>query len=1082
MQGLKLFAGNRLETLVRTLSDHLSEPLTSPLAREVIVVQSKGMEHWLSMQLASRHGVCSNCSFPFPHTMMNLLFGQVLGELPGTSAFEPESMAWRIMAVLPGLLGSPGFETLQSYLADDLTGVKLYQLSDCLADIFDTYLVFRPGMILGWQSGTLSMPASARPLETWQCALWRAVSEGHGHEHPAALRERFLASLGPAAIPKLPERISLFGISSLPPFYLEVFHALSRFIPVSFYLLNPCREYWGDIRSRSEMARESLVRRETVRDLHLEEGNGLLATLGAVGRDLFDILQEYEAQEFDAFEDVEPDTLLKSVQRDILELASPGPEDGRVVGKGDLSIQIHSCHSPMREVEALRDALLALFDQDPGLRPEEVLVMSPDIELYAPFIQAVFDVPRKEPGFLPFAIVDRSLKASNTVADVLMALLDMSTSRFEASRVLELLESEPLRRRFGLAEGDIGLIERWVRETGIRWGIDASWKGENGLPAYPANTWDFGLDRMLLGYAMASEGGPGFAGVLPYDDIEGEGSLVLGSFLSFLGCLFERARDLGRARTLKEWSALLAGLLGEFFAVDEEAVPQVSGLRTLFRGLGDMEDRTGMTRPLRLDVIRAYLKTRIGAVAEGRNFLSGGMTFCAMLPMRSVPFKVVCLLGMNHDAFPRHRRAQGFDLIGHQPRRGDCNQRNKDLYLFLEALLSARSVFYASYLGQNLQDNSPIPPSVALSTLLEHVEGAYRDGEGGSVEGRLLTRHCLQAFNPRYFTGTGPLFSYSRENAHGARVLLQPGRTERVFLAGRLAEPGDEWRVVDVGTLCSFFRDPAKFLLKRRLKMAMPERPPFMEDFEPVEVADLERYRLMKQHVERLLAGMGPEESFGLMRMGGFLPHGLQGEIVLAEIHEESCRMVRAITRCTGGEQPAGRLVETRLGPFALTGSVRVYPGDRAVLYRPAKMKGFDLMSAWIHHLALCCTGEGVEARTWCIARDETREYRRPENCREILAALLETYWQGLTQPLPFFPETSWEYARALVEGKSPSADAAIEKAREFWDNPRGGKNESRSFSRSVCFPGADPLDERFRSMAEGLYGPLLRHGRKDRP
>ncbi|HOW99091.1 MAG TPA: exodeoxyribonuclease V subunit gamma, partial [Deltaproteobacteria bacterium] len=839
MQGLKLFAGNRLETLVRTLSDHLSEPLASPLAPEVIIVQSKGMEHWLSMQLASRHGVCSNCTFPFPHTVMNRLFRQVLDGLPEASAFEPESMAWRVMAVLPGLLDSPGFETLKSYLADDRTGVKLYQLSSCLADLFDTYLVFRPGMILGWQSGRLSMPGPARSVETWQCALWRAVSEGRGHEHPAALRERFLASLGPAAVPKLPGRLSLFGISSLPPFYLEVFHALSRFIPVSFYLLNPCREYWGDIRSRGEMAGMPLLRRETVQDLHLEEGNGLLASLGAVGRDLFDMLQEYEVCEFDAFEDVEPDTLLKSVQRDILDLVSPGPEDGRVVKEGDRSIQVHSCHSPMREVEVLRDSLLALFDSDPGLRPEDVLVMSPDIELYAPFIQAVFDVPRKDPDFLPFAIVDRSLKTSNSIADVLMAILDMSTSRFEATRVLELLESEPLRRRFGLAEGDITPIERWVRETGIRWGIDASWKRDRGLPDYPGNTWEFGLDRMLLGYAMTSEGGAGFAGVLPYDDIEGDSSLVLGSFLSFLRSLFERVRDFGRARTLHEWSALLEGLLAEFFAVEEEAASQVSGLRALFKGLGDMQDRAGMAQPLGLDVIRAHLKGRIGAVAEGRNFLSGGMTFCAMLPMRSVPFKVVCLLGMNHDAFPRHQRALGFDLIGRQPRRGDCNQRNKDLYLFLEALLSARSVFYASYLGQSMQDNAPIPPSVALSTLLEHVEGAYRDGEGKPVGDRIHTRHCLQAFNPRYFTGAGPLFSYSRENADAARALLQPGRTERAFLGDRLADPGDEWRVVDVGTLCSFFRDPAKFLLEHRLKMAIPGRPPFMEDFEPVEVTDL---------------------------------------------------------------------------------------------------------------------------------------------------------------------------------------------------------------------------------------------------
>ncbi|HNY66417.1 MAG TPA: exodeoxyribonuclease V subunit gamma [Deltaproteobacteria bacterium] len=1076
MQGLKVFSGNRLEILARRLSEDLSEPLTSPFAREIIVVQSKGMEHWLSMQLASSSGVCSNCYFPFPNTVMNHLFRLVLTDMPETPAFDTETMAWKVMAKLPGLLEEPGFETLKSYLDDDERGVKLYQLSTTLAGIFDSYLVFRPEMVLGWQSGELTMPEPYRTLEAWQSRLWRAVAEGREHEHLAALRESFLRQICPENVSLLPERISLFGISYLPPFSLEVFHALSRFIPVRFYLLNPCRQYWGDIRSKSEMARMSIRFRETVEELYLEEGNSLLAAFGSVGRDLFDILQDFEPQEVDAFAPIEPTTLLESLQADILDLKNPGDDERREVSGNDRSVQIHSCHSPMREVEVLRDNLLALFEADPELRPEEVLVMSPDIELYAPFIQAVFDVPAKDRDFIPFTVVDRSLKSSSTIADVVLAILEMAMSRFESSRVLELLESDPVRRRFGIAEGDIETIERWVRETGIRWGLDAAWKEAGGLPAFGENTWDFGLDRMLLGYAMTKDGGAGFARILPYDDIEGEGTQVLGSFLSFLQTLFESVRSLSQARTLGEWSSLLMGLLDDFFAVDEESVPQANALRAMFRGLSDMEAKAGLARPLSLEVIRSCLKDRIGAVVEGRNFLSGGVTFCAMLPMRSVPFKVICLLGMDHDAFPRQQRAKGFDLIGHAPRKGDCNLRNKDLYLFLEALLSARRVFYVSFLGQNMQDNSPIPPSVAVSTLLEHIDAGYCF-EGGQPAGqRILTSHCLQAFNPKYFTGAGGLFSFSRENARAAEVLVQPGSQERVFIAGPLPEPGEEWRTVDVASLCKFLGNPSRFLLVRRLMMALPEGPPALEDFEPVDLTDLQLYRLKREHIERLLAGLSHEDSFELMRMDGSLPHGMPGEIVLSRIREEAGALEHAIRACIAGAEPVSRLVELPLGPFTLTGAVRTYGRDRAVLHRPAKLKATDLLTAWVHHLALCAASDSPSARTFCIARDGVTEFTPPEDPRTILLAILEAYWQGQAQPLPFFPETSWAYAKAV--GKGGDRDEALRKAREAWEGTSNRQGESGDYAFSVCFQGRDPFDERFAGLALGLFGPLMKHRR----
>lgn len=1082
MQGLGLFAGNLLENLAIKLTENLQEPLSSPFEKEIIVVQSKGMENWLSMQLAERNGICSNCIFPFPSNMMDHLFRLVLPEVPEESLFGRALMSWRIMSLLPGLVENAGFESIRSYLRDDPKGMKLYQLSDCLADIYDSYVVFRPEMIMGWQQGSRAMPESAGRLEAWQSQLWKALAQDHGHEHMAALRERFISALNASSTRILPERISLFGISYLPPFYLEVFYALSFFIPVNFYLMNPCRQYWGDIRSRSEIARMTILYREAARELYLEEGNSLLAAMGSVGRDLFDILQDYEPREIDAFVDVSSETLLGRIQADILDLVAPKPDDAAPISPLDNSIQIHSCHSPMREIEVLKDNLLALFDEDPELRPEDIVVMSPEIEKFMPFIQSVFDVPKNSRAYIPFSVVDRSLKTSGALADVVLAILDLSLSRFEASKVLSLLESEPLRKRFGFREQDLEVISRWVWESGIRWGLDADWKLARGLPDFRENTWDFGLDRLLLGYAMTSDGRLGFKSILPYDDIEGDGSQVLGSFLTFLTSLFTLIRKMQEPHSLKWWSEELMGLLDRFFAVDESAVPQARAIRSVFTHLSGIFHHARFDGDVSLEVMRVYLKQKFGAIEEGRNFLSGGVTFCAMLPMRSIPFKVVCILGMNHNDFPRQQRAKGFDLVAHLPRKGDCHLRNKDLYLFLEALLSARKVFYVSYTGQNMQDNSSIPPCVPVSTLLDYLESGYRTEDGRPVREAVVRKHCLQAFNPRYFTGSEGLFSFSAENAEAAARLVSCEKQERTFISRRLTEPGDEWKTIDIAMLCEFFRNPSKFMLKRRLSMAFSGSISAPDDIEPVELTELELYQLRREHITHLLEGMDCDSSFELIRMGGYLPHGTPGDIAFCRIREESDSFVRTVINCISNAEPLTRLIDLQLGSFTLTGSLRTYGPDRIILCRPANVKPAYLFTAWIHHLVLCALSKGPECRSYYISRDETVEFAAVKNSMDILGTILDLFREGMARPLPFFPETSWKYA-ALSTGKGGSMpkEERLQKARHVWEGDRYSRNESEDFSYRICFKGRDPLDAEFEQLSLRLFGPLIEH-RKSSP
>jgi exodeoxyribonuclease V gamma subunit len=1081
MAGFRLYTGNRLERLAGRLAGVLEEPLSSPLEQEIIVVQSRGMARWLSMQLAREHGVCANCAFPFPNRVLADLFSRTIPDAKASKIFETDAMAFRIVDLLPGLLDQPGFETLKAYLEDDPAGMKLFQLGASLSELYRSYLIYRPGMVLGWQQGRMSQPESLSGLETWQCALWRLACGDQEGGHLASLRERFFDALETAQPGGLPERISLFGLSSLPRFHLEAFHALSRHVPVHVFALNPCRQYWGDIRSDREIAAMEEKTGLKEDELHLEEGNGILAAMGRAGRDLFDTLQNFELEEEELFDDIPGGSLLECIQADILDLRNTPAGSSRTAGTADISLQIHSCHSTMREVEVLRDNLLSLLEGDRELRPEDIVVMAPDVREYAPCIHAVFDVPRTSPLYLPYAVADMPPKDQGLLVNALLGILELSSGRFEATRVVALLECEPVRRRFGLNEADLDTILAWIRESGIRWGQDGAWKVEQGVPGSHENTWGFGMDRLLLGYAMTPEDGCGFCSILPCEGVEGDRFPVLGAFLDFVSTLFARTGSLREKRTAGLWAETLASVLEEFFEPDESLAAQMQSLRACFQRLAEIEQCAGLNRELSCEVIRAYLGKALGDPEEGGAYLSGGVTFCTAMAMRSVPFEVVCLLGMNHAVFPRQQRARGFDLIGRRPRSGDRSLRDEDLYLFLEALLSARSVFYVSYVGQSIEDNSPIPPAVPVSILLDYLDSGPGMGEGRSLQDAVLRKHCLQAFNPAYFSGKGRLFSYSRENAAAAATLARRDVQERVFVRERLPEPPEEWRSIDIGSLCRFYRNPSRFLLERRLSMGISEGSFSLDDCEPMELSELEKYTLRKGHAERLLAGRDPELSRRVMRMSGLLPHGAPGEVLFSRIHRETEEFVRSVKASTQDAGPIGRTVDLRLGRFGLTGSLSVYPPGRVVHYRPVRQKASDLLAGWIEHLALCSMSGGAGHGSCCIFRDRAVEFAWVENSPEILERLLEYYWEGISRPLPFFPETSREYAMPGSKTEM-SREERLKKARKKWLGSSSASGEVNDLACRICFPGLDPLSPEFEEVSLAVFGPLIAHERSFKP
>ncbi|MGL6315817.1 exodeoxyribonuclease V subunit gamma [Vibrio sp. WXL103] len=1062
-----VYHSNQIDVLKTLLVELIKrDPLPNPLQSEQILVQSPGMSQWLKMALADELGVAANIDFPLPATFIWNMFTQVLADVPERSAFNKEAMVWKLLTILPRQLEQEEFAPLKQYLSDDEQQLKLYQLAEKIADIFDGYLVYRPEWIASWEAG--QEVAELNGEHAWQPLLWQAlydytVSLDQSPYHRANLYEHFIDSLESyhGQVENLPQRLFIFGISSLPPRYLDALKALGEHIDVHLMFTNPCQYYWGEVRDRKFIAKlaakhrqhlvleqqrsqlegetpqlKGTIEQNTLDELHVDAvGNSLLASMGKLGRDNLYLLAQLESNEIEAFVDVERDSLLHHLQADILNLEEhqdderlASSEHKQVVSLADDSLSIHVCHSAMREVEVLHDQLLKMFERDPDLKPRDVIVMVADINAYSPAIQAVFGNAGAD-RFIPFSISDRTADKESPILNAFMQLLSLPEARCTASELLELLETPAIMRRFGLDYDDFQQAKHWVEQAGIRWGLSPSTATEFDLPATEQNTWQFGIERMLLGYAMMGEEQlfRSDAGIVsPYNEVQGLSAELAGKLAHYIESIAHFRAQLGQAQPLANWQQGVGELLETFFSPELEEEVALHGIRHTFAQLAQQLDDAGYDQSLEPIIIRQYLDSKLSGSRVSQRFLAGQVNFCTLMPMRSIPFKTVCLLGMNDGAYPRTVAPEGFDLMQGRTRAGDRSRRDDDRYLFLEALLSAQQSLYISYIGRSIQDNTERVASVLVTELLEYCQQNYClageshldvDSSGERLLKALTHHYSMVPFSRQSFLQG----SYAREwlpVVNGEQASKPCAHTM-----------GDFWLEVafpyqlDLVELQRFWRLPVQYFFNRRLQVVFDQLDNPLLDDEPFALDGLQSFQIKSELLDTLL-GTAPQEAAQALelfvtrkRAEGTLPVGAFGEMEFESNRVQIEALQQALQAVCAAplDDVEVRLSLTPNGasrPIELVGWLHQHYQSGLVRYRVGRIRAQDILAAWIDHLCLGGMGESKPTHLIGYYRKEgVVHWVIPaldnESCINYLTELVRLFTQGVNQPLSFFPATA---------------------------------------------------------------------------
>jgi len=1067
-----VYQSNRMEVLVDRLAEVVSTPLANPFAPETIIVQSRGMERWLAMQLADRLGIWANAAYPFPQKFIWDVFRDSFGSLPDSSAYDWANLEWKLMQILPSYLSYNEFAPIRRYLKDDQDDLKRFQLAARIARTLDQYVIYRPKLLQEWEAALqiksknknqLDLFETQLPHANWQAILWRDLVKETDSPHRAALRETFLKL--PDEKKAVPERVTLFGLSSIAPFHLDVLDQLSNLTEIHLFSMSPCKEYWADIRGRRFMRKMRLEGLDES-EMHFEQGNELLASLGGQGGDFQYCLQNCgNIHEEDLFEAPTETNTLGQLHHDIYNL-SPQRKSYLL----DESVQFHSCHSPMREVETLADRLTDILEQHPELEPRDVLVMAPDIEHYAQAIEAVFGTD------IPHSVADRSPRMVNEASEALISLIDILQSRFEAARVLEFLEHRLIQKRFGFEENDLTQIRKWAENLNIRWGRDEKHRADLHLPSFHESSWDHALTRLITGFMIGGEEPSFFQQVLTEPDIEGEMAELLGRLMECLQWLFRSAERIESKQSAEAWEKLLLDFLR---GREEDSDPEIArdwvSVSELFRQLKERHEIAEYSRPIPIDVLKHWLIREMEENRSDSPFLGGGVTCCNLVPMRSIPFRVVCLLGMNDGAYPRIQKPVSFDLLAiGQSERGDRSRREDDRYLFLEALLSARDIFYISFVGQSIRDNAEIPPSVLVSELLDQLGDMSRD--------RVL-KHPLQAFSPVLFQPEAEQdkpavmqrFSYSKTHCLAAETLLQE---DKLPCEPLLTTPweAEEIREVDLDDFCRFFESPAAWFM-RKSGFHFVEANDTLDDRIPQIPDSLMNYQLRQAFL------LDPAAAIKETRERGFLPPGQTGKRHSQVMEREAISFRRKLDPFQEGQAKTVD-IDLDLHGLRITGQIHDVYENHALAWRFGSWQKKHEMTSWVRHLLLIASTQKKSFSTVIIASNISAKGKKisawKEGPEELLKPLIETFLAGQISPLPFFPATSNAWMRKFFSTDNLSPEDALAAARGAWLGYASFIGDRDQYpAHQFLYRDVEPFDDEFKRLAALLAPPNWKYKTK---
>ncbi|MCK9224176.1 MAG: exodeoxyribonuclease V subunit gamma [Candidatus Muirbacterium halophilum] len=1013
---LFLYERTKLEELIQIFSQTYMSSKSDPFKKDVVIVQSQGMARWITRKSAEINGIFTNVEFMFPNAFIEKFFNGVFGDKYKPELISGKVNAFRIMNVLMDEREkNPNgiFKEIFDYVGDFET--RLFKISSVLSEIFENYQLFRPDLIRSFKHGDIDkfrkLFLDKKDEFERQFELYKRIMPEDLYDKSDVFYE-ICNNFSNLSLPDdFPDKIYIFGVSILPPYFLKVFEQISTVCEVHLFLMNPCTEYWIDIVSRKESAKKFLQAAKITgidnlqeNELHFYIGNSLLAEFGSMGREFFSQILEFSDEISDNLDsiDIKRDNLLHCIQHDISTL-SQGNKSEFVFKESDNSIIINSCHGIRRELEVLKDFILDVLDNNSDIHPSDIIVMAPDIHQYSQLIDSVFSDFYFD-NKISYSISDVALSEEDPIISTFLEIIEKATSKFTVSDVLSIMERPIIMQSFGFDEKSVEIIRYWIAELNIRFGFDDDF----------FNSWKHGIKRLITGYFSDCEEVL-WDEVTSYPYIEGEYALIAGNFAAFIDFLEDLSSKSNFKNTIEQWGFLFYEIIKKL----QDNSQDISKFNILINnidilcGENNIQKLSDFNEKISFDIIRTFLKRQFKNSLSSKGFLSDGITFSSMLPMRSIPFKVICLLGMNIDSFPGKEKKLEFDLVREKPKVGDRSKRKSDMYLFLETIMSVRDKLYISYNGQSEKDNSKKEPSVLVSIFIDYIKDYYH-GVNNKILDNVWIEHRLHGFHSIYFNKENMLYSYSSKNFDICLKRDNVINESFKFKQRELCEKID----FDISDILSFYKEPIIYFVKKILNIYDYNNANFDDEFEQYKIDNLERYFIRSKIYSELEKSNNKSDIYKILKFSGILPVNNFGKIDFEKEYE----IIKELFDLTYSENKTKTILnfQTDSG-FNFEGDFNIIQDENQFITF-SSFKGKYFLQAFISHIIASKLSQKPKKTVLYSINDyniKKTSFEYNDIVKDCFDYIINLFIKGQSFNIPLFSEAFLSYYDRFKKDKS---------------------------------------------------------------
>ena len=1051
---LTLYLSDSHEKLINKLLQVLKDSPQDPFIEQKIIIQRQGISSFLKNELVKKKGIICNLDLPFLNTFVHNTLEECLEEPPDFDFFQPSRMCWEIYSILKDI--QEDYEDIKQYIQGGQKTLKLFQLSEKVADVFDDYQIYRPNLLLKWKN-------CEEESDSWQAVVWRRLTEDR-----ISIKKGFKNFIFQNLECSWERNyICVYGIPTMAPIYLSFFKKLSQYIDVYFFHISPFKEVSiPTLPNQDNKYQQPFLKNDIENNLNISFSNSLLEKLGSTNFEFTTLLFNISDSTKTYFSSRMLNNTLKEVQQSILS------NNNTIDYTEDQSIQIHSTHSPHREVETLYNYILDIINKSSDITPGDISVIIPQIDEYIHHIEAIFERFRNTKKFLPYNIADQPPAGFDRLKNTLLKILNIDQSRFKASYIIDILENKVVRNKFEIEKDNLNLIKKWLEEAGIRWGLDSEYHSKYGEVDFEENSWQFGLKRMLLGYAFRNEDEDRFfKDILPYDEIEGEYAIILGNLVAFIEELKKTYYLIQEEHSLKKWQNIIIQVLNNFFSGNSEIQSYIIQLR---HKIQSCFENLKHKKKYKLPIIKNFLKNNLIAENQGHGYFRGKVTIGSPQHMFGIPSKVTCILGLNEGEYPREDRTISFNKLGDTDWLADRSKQKEDQNMFLQSLMTTHKNLFLSYQGFDNRTNEEFPPSLIISDLIDFIMAPGQNhNQLDKKDNPFIIKHPLNSFNYKYFIEEeNQLYSYFQNDYEAASALLKRKQSIDFWNSENSLpkwKPGSNFEV-ETNQFIKFYKNPVQYFAKNRLGINFKTNKKEIEDQEPLELDSLENYILQNYISNKIVKNKPKEEIYQTVKSKGQLPiknrsrpffeskyeqikQGLKTSYVYNDNHFQPNKLLQNADYKQIKLEKDKIIIAGEIGP--ITNNILVY-------FQPSKFKGKHAVQMWIKHILL--NNFYKELHTLGIMKNNKNEfqgyYLKPlQEQDSILVNLVKLFKQGMESPLPFFPNSSYQKL------DNPNN-------RNYWDSNYRDNNEYDQYAE--LFFKSDLIEtEEFEQLSKKIFSPF---------